>query len=289
MIEGESFEPYVILERPAPDWSPTHTPRRWTVLRGHKPAILLVDEAAPDGSGLDALLAAEGFGVYRTSSRESALELLRTHPAALMALVRLDLPGLDAPALIRELQERHRGLWIGMRADPHDHERAAAGYAAGAVDLFHLSPDPTETVVRLIRSVPWAVRLRDAAEQERMRREREGTSRRKGLLRRLSARLGFGVTLASAVLIGILAALFTRSWQESQDRWSAKLDRLIAAIEESRSTGGPADRQFDRWQRLEQLQLQRDAQRAFLTSQDEQRREDQRRDLFRDAPRPSYR
>src|SRR5258705_7931496 len=107
MVEGGSFEPYVILEHPEPAGPQARTPRRWTVLRGHKPAILLVDEATPDRSGLDALLASEGFGVYRTASRDSALELLRTHPSVLMAVVRMDLPGIDPGSLIRELRELH--------------------------------------------------------------------------------------------------------------------------------------------------------------------------------------
>jgi len=290
MVESRTYEPYVIVERPAPPDSPTHTPRRWTVLRGHKPAILLVDERSPDRSGLDALLAAEGFGVYRTASRDSALDLLKTHPSVLMAVVRMDLPGMNPGTLIRELRDLHPGLWVGMRAEAGDHERANAGYRAGAVDLFHLSPDPRETVVRLIRSVPWAVRLRDAAEQERLRKEsREPRSRLRQLFRKLASRGAMMSTVTVALLLGIGAALLTRSWQETRDAWNARMERILAAFEAPRSLLSPGDRQFDRWHRIEQLEVQRENRRDLRSSREEQVRDERLRDLFRSVPAPTYR
>src|SRR6478736_1630698 len=112
-MSDDAFEPFVIVERPA-----APSLRRWTALRGRKPALLLIDRGAPDGSGLDLPLAAEGFDVYRTTGHRSALDLLEAHPSVLMALVRADLPNLDAHALIRELRRVRPSLWIGVLCDP---------------------------------------------------------------------------------------------------------------------------------------------------------------------------
>src|SRR5262245_41345685 len=112
-----AYEPFVILERGGTPATEARPSRRRTSFRGRKPAILLVDG---EGTGLDLPLAAEGFEVYRTTGRESALEMLRAHPSIAMALVRVDLPGLDAVDLIRELRRIRPGLWIGLWGDPAD-------------------------------------------------------------------------------------------------------------------------------------------------------------------------
>ena len=93
-MSDEAYEPFVIVDR-----SEAPAPRRWTVLRGRKPAVLLIDRGGSDGAGLDLPLAGEGFDVYRTTGRDSALDLLEAHPSVLMALVRMDLPDLDGARL----------------------------------------------------------------------------------------------------------------------------------------------------------------------------------------------
>jgi len=217
--DENSPEPFVIIERAAP--APV---RRWTALRGRKPAILLVDR---DGAGLDHPLA-EGFDVYRTSGRESALEVLRSHPGVLMSLVRAGLPGVDAPALVRELQEARPGLWVGLVCDPEDRATAAAGYAAGAVDLFHPGANAVDTVERLIRGVPWALRRREAADRRvEQRRVRPPSPPFRRWARK--AALPVGILLCLGVGAGFAAA--TQAWHESRDAWNARLERFLSVME----------------------------------------------------------
>jgi hypothetical protein len=271
-------EPFVIVERPA-----TPPFGRWTALGGRKPSLLLIDRGSPDGSGLDSPLAAEGFDVYRTTGHRSALDLLRAHPSILMALVRTELPDIDAPALIRDLGQVRPGLWIGILGDPAGRAAAAAGYAAGAVDLFPAAGSRPETVARLLRSVPWAVRLREQAER---RRERPRRSRLGRLVRRARSRLGLAATLAAAFLVGVCLALVTRSWHESRDLENARIERILGALE-AHPTLDRAGRQFDRWQRQEQLDLERRSQEMQGSFYQSQLEEERLRELLRLA-RPRY-
>jgi DNA-binding response OmpR family regulator len=273
-MPDDAPEPFVIVERPA---APTPL-RRWTALRGRKPALILIDRGAPDGSGLDLPLAAEGFDVYRTTGHRSALDLLQAHPSVLMALVRTDLPNLDAPELVRDLRRVRPGLWIGLLCDPADRDGAAAGYAAGAVDLFPIATPPAETVSRLLRSVPWAVRLREGAER-RLERPQRSVLRR--VARRASSRAGTLLTLGAALLIGATLALVTRSWQATRDAENARIERILAALEARPPVVDRAERQFDRWQRQEQLDLQRQSQRMLGSYYQSQLEEERMRELLR--------
>ncbi len=278
-MSDDAYEPFVIVER-----STAPTLRRWTALRGRKPALILIDRGSPDGSGLDHPLATEGFDVYRTTGHRSALDLLQAHPSVLMALVRTDLPNIDAPALIRDLRQVRPGLWIGLLCDPADRAAAAAGYAAGAVDLFPAATSPGETVERLLRSVPWAMRLREDAER---RLERPPRSPLRRIARRAASRAGMIVTLGAALLLGAMMALVTRAWQESRDADEARIERILSALE-ARPPVDRTERQFDRWQRQEQLDLQRRSQQMLGSYYQSQLEEDRLRDLLRlTAPRYS--
>ncbi len=271
-------EPYVIIERPAP----ATPPRRWTVLRGRKPAILLVDR---DGAGLDHPLA-EGFDVYRTTGRDSALEVLRSHPGVLMALVRAGLPNLDAPSLIRDLLEARPGLWIGLVGDPDDRASAAAAYSAGAVDLFNPGANPVDTVERLIRGVPWALRRREAADR---RIERELRRSPTPPLRRWARKAMLPVAgIVFCLGVGASFAAVTQAWNESRDRWEARLERYLAAMETPRGSVRPLDRDFDRWQRVEQMNFQRLSQQELQDFRRDQLDEGRVQDLLRNLPRPQY-
>jgi DNA-binding NarL/FixJ family response regulator len=271
------YEPYVFIDRsPAP---PTTSARRWTALRGRKPALLLIDR---DGTGLDHPLASEGFDVYRTTGRDSALDLLRAHPSVLMALVRAGLPGLDAPELIRELHDAQPGLWVGVLCDPDDRPAAEAAYAAGAEDLFHRDADPVAIVARLVRAAPRALRLREQADRRQNRVP--GPSRLRRLARRVSARMGLAATILLGLGLGAATAAATQSWHEARDLWNARLERFMSAMESSRPPSDRVDRQFDRWQRLEQLNLQLQSQRA----QQDHFRDQRDEDLFRKLPSPQY-
>lgn len=261
-----AFEPYVILERGGPPPIEVPAVRRRTTWR-LKRAILLVDR--PDG--LDHPLAAEGFEVYRTMSGDSGLDLLRDHPSIVMALVGLDLPSVDAPALIRNLRQARPGLWIAMLGGSQDRERAAAGFQAGAVDWFRRPSDPQETVARLVRTIPWALRVQEKSERG-IRRQRV-----------LPGRLGFAATLAFSALLGIALAAATRSWHETVDPWAERIERILATLEADR-----ADRRFDRWSRQEQLNLMRE-RAAFLRAHQTGVLEEQRAaDLLRAVPPPRY-
>jgi hypothetical protein len=269
-----SPEPFVIVERPV-----TAPARRWTVLHGRKPAILLVDR---DGAGLDHPLA-EGFDVYRTTGRDSALEVLRSHPGVLMSLVRAGLPGLDAPSLIRELQEARPGLWVGLVCDPGDRAGAAAAYAAGAVDLFHPGANPVDTVERLIRGVPWALRRREAAERRIERRlERRPSPPWRRWARRSALPLGILVCLG----LGAVLAAATQVWHESRDLWNARMERILTALE-APGTERP-ERPFERWHRTEQINLQRESQRELQQFRREQLEEGRVQEILRYLPRPQY-
>jgi hypothetical protein len=286
-MSDDSYEPYVILDR-SEIAALAPSPRRWTVLRGRKPALLLIDRGGSDGAGLDLPLASEGFDVYRTTGRESALDLLEAHPSVLMALVRMDLPTLDPVSLIRDLSVVRPGLWTGMLCDPAERTRAAEGYAAGVVDLFHPLAPPPATVARLIRSVPWALRRREEAERRlERRRERESGSGLRRAARQVASRLGLAAALTFALSLGIVLALATRSWYESRDAWNARVDRMLNALETPPAASDRTERQFDRWQRFEQLQLQRQSQQMQSRTAQEQLEQERLRELLRSAA-PRY-
>jgi hypothetical protein len=267
-------EPLVIVERPA-----EASLRRWTALQGRKPALLLIDRGNPEGAGLDLPLAAEGFDVYRTTGHRSALDLLHAHPSVLMALVRTRLPNLEAPALIRDLRQARPGLWIGLLCDPAERTAARAAYAAGAVDLFLSTAAPPETAERLLRSIPWAVRLRDRADRRGRRRWASGL---RHLARRAASGLGTALTIGGFLLVGGAMALLTRSWQESRDREDARIERVLNALE-ARSPVDRGERLFDRWQRQEQLDLERRSQDLLGAQYQSQREEERLRELMRVA------
>ena len=282
-MSDDAYEPFVILERS----TPATPPRRWTALHGRKPAVLLVDRGGPDGTGLDLPLASEGFDVYRTTGRDSALDLLEGHPSMLMALVRVDLPDLDAASLIRDLRDVRPGLWVGLLGDPADRERTAAGYAAGAADLFSPTAPPGQTIARLIRSVPWAVRTRDEADRQMERRRQR---RPLPWYRRLARRSKRAVLVGLGLLIGVGTAVLAKSWEAARDAENAKIERALNALEALHPRSDRLDRQIDRWQRQEQLDLQRRSQSSLETYYQSQLEQDRTRDLLRlTAPRYSDR
>jgi DNA-binding response OmpR family regulator len=277
-MPDDAPEPFVIVERPAA--APL---RRWTALRGRKPALLLIDRGAPDGSGLDLPLAAEGFDVYRTTGYRSALEILAAHPSVLMALVRTGLPNLDAPSLIGDLRQARPDLWIGLHCDPADRSSAAAGYAAGAVDLFSAAASQPETVARLLRSIPWAIRRREEAER---RLERKSGSRLRRVARRAASGLGTAAMLVVALFLGVSMALISRAWQSSRDVENARIERILSALE-ARPPLDRGERQFDRWQRQEQIELERRSQQALGSYYQSQLEAERLRELLRFAT-PHY-
>jgi CheY-like chemotaxis protein len=266
------YEPFVILERGGTPAAEGRSSRPRTSFRGRKPAILLVDG---EGTGLDLPLAAEGFGVYRTRGRESALEMLRAHPSVAMALVRVDLPGLDAADLIRELRRTRPGLWIGLWGDPADRDRSAAGYEAGATDLVPSTATPEETVARLVRTLPSAIRLQEAAERRQNRRSR-----------RASPLIGRAVGAVLALALGVGLAVVTRAWHESRDLWAARLDRFLGSMEPVRPDR--MDRQFDRWNRFEELNLLREHNYTLRSYYAEQLELQRAREALGTVPPPRY-
>ena len=202
-----------------------------------------------------------------------------------MSLVRAGLPGVDAPALIRELREQRPGLWVGLVCEPDDRATAAAGYAAGAVDLCHPAANPVETVERLIRGVPWALRRREAAD---LRIERRRVRAASPPLRRWARKavVPLGILVCLGLGAGLAAA--TQEWQEARDAWNARWERFLTAMESPRQAVRPLDREVDRWQRIEQLNLQRLSQQELQEFRREQLDEGRVRDLLRNVPRPEY-
>jgi len=266
-----AYEPFVILERGGTPATDVRSGRRRTSYRGRKPGILLVDR---EGAGLDLPLAAEGFEVYRTTARDSALELLRAHPSVLIALVRTDLTSLDPIDLIRELRRIRPGLWIGLWGNPADRDRAIEGYEAGATDLISSAGDPHETVDRLVRSLPWAIRLQEAAERGPRRRRR-----------RFSPWIGRAAAVALSLSMGVGLAVGLREWQENRDAWSARMDRFLSSMEPVRPA---SDRQFERWSRYEQLNLLREQDYALRSYYLEQLELQRARDAMMAVPPSRY-
>ena len=267
-----AYEPFVILERGGTPATDVRSGRRRTSYRGRKPGILLVDR---EGAGLDLPLAAEGFEVYRTTARDSALELLRAHPSVLIALVRTDLTSLDPIDLIRELRRIRPGLWIGLWGNPADRDRAIEGYEAGATDLISSAGDPHETVDRLVRSLPWAIRLQEAAERGPRRRRR-----------RFSPWIGRAAAVALSLSMGVGLAVGLREWQENRDAWSARMDRFLSSMEPVRPAA--SDRQFDRWSQYEQLNLLREQDYALRSYYLEQLDLQRARDAMMAVPPSRY-
>lgn len=268
-----AYEPFVILERGGTPATEARPVRRRTSYRGRKPGILLVDR---DGAGLETPLAAEGFEVYRTSGGDSALEMLRAHPSILMALVRIDLTSPDPIDLIREIRKIRPGLWIGLWGDPANRDRAMEGYDAGGTDLISTTGEPAETVARLFRSLPWAIRLQESAERGERRRRR-----------RFSPWIGRVAGVAMALSMGVGLAVVTRTWQENRDAWSARIDRFLSSMEEPVRPAA-VDRQFDRWSRYEQINLLREHDYALRGYYLEQLELQRARDAMMATPPPRY-
>jgi hypothetical protein len=281
---SDSPEPFVILDRPG-----LPAPRRWTVLGGRKPAVLLVDHGGAEGAGLDLPLAREGFDVYRTTGRDSALDLLCAHPTMLMALVRLDLPGLDGVGLLGDLEESLQGLWMGQLCDPAERDLAAAGYAAGAADLFSPRADPAHTIARLVRSVPWALRRRAEAERRlQRRRERASLPWFRRAARSARVRLPRALPIAVALAAGVALAALAAAWQESRERDDARIERVLGALDALRPRPPDrGDRMIERWQRQEQIDLERRGQETMGAYYRAQLEEERLRDLMRFVT-PSY-
>jgi phosphoribosylformimino-5-aminoimidazole carboxamide ribonucleotide (ProFAR) isomerase len=99
--------------------------------------------------------------------------------------------------------------------------------------------------------------------------------------RRASSRAGTLLTLGAALLIGATLALVTRSWQATRDAENARIERILAALEARPPVVDRAERQFDRWQRQEQLDLQRQSQRMLGSYYQSQLEEERMRELLR--------
>jgi hypothetical protein len=240
---------------------------------GRRPGILLVDAAAAPESGLSPLLFEAGFDVYRTARPESARELIQGRSSIVMTLVRLDQPPLESGELIRELVGIRPGLWIGMLGDWPDRLRAEEGYRAGADDLIPTSAPLKATADRLAQSVIGAMRKRERAER------RAGRAQRFPLLRRRWRKLI--TTIAGAMGVGVLLAVLTQAWLASLPQEDPRLDRLLGLLEATDGRRDSEDRSFDRWSRLEALDLQRRMHDEAMFHHREQREESRLDHLFR--------
>jgi hypothetical protein len=192
-----------------------------------------------------------------------------------MALVRTDLTSPDPIQLIRDLREIRPGLWIGLWGHPADRDRIMEGYDAGATDLIPSTAEPHDTVDRLVRSLPWAMRLQEGAERHGRRRSR-----------RLSPWVGRAAGVLLALGLGVGLAVVTREWQENRDAWSARLDRFLSSMEPVRTPS--SDRQFERWSRYEQLNLMREHDYALRTYYVEQLDLQRAREAMQAIPPPRY-
>lgn len=253
--------------------------------------ILLVDAGAPLGAGLDHPLADAGFRVFRTSKADSALEILRAHPSLRMAVVRLDLSGVDSVHLMRTMLEVRPGLWVGMLASPASHAEAHAGYRAGASDLLPISANARDTAQRLARSIPWAIRR--AGTGERAARLTNGHFR-KARSKRLRGRtpttrvLEAAAAMTCAALLGVALAGAILAWENFLQAWESRVERVLQAIESPNNirTSTPAD--FEHWIRSQQLNLERESQRSLLHYRQDQLEEERLKDLLQSVRPPRW-
>lgn len=250
------------------------------------PSILLVDLERSEETRLDRPLAELGFRVFRTSEVNAALSVLRDQASVLLAVVRMDLQKPDPSLLIGMFQQIRPGLWIGMLADQHSRTLAAQGYCAGAADLLPLSAAPGETAQRLARSIPWALRLRDSARSrpERIRKHDPWSLARRAV--RTLKRPGMAALLLLGAALGVLFAEVLTAWQQYQDGYEARLERLLRSVESIAGGISPQTREFDRWYRLQELTRDREFRKASLSLQREQLEEERLRDLT-GPPRPA--
>ena len=260
-------EPLVLLEPPQPRIG----------FGAGRPAILLADSAAERVALLHVELTIEGFDVFQSPTRARTVDILESNPSILLVLLRLE--GPESVRRIAELRRARPGLWIGMIVDREDRGAISQGYAAGANDLFSDSAPPEQTVARLQRIVPGAMRRRGAQGRmlrrrlKRAPREREGNYLRR--TRELSA------TSAIALLVGVLLAVLTRSGLELAEEWTARIDRAIDVMQAAKPARGPGAGSFERWLQGEELGLKKESQRELLLHQRTEREESRIRDLLR--------
>jgi CheY-like chemotaxis protein len=245
------------------------------------PSVLLVDADDSPEPRLDQPLADLGFRVFRTSNGQAALNLLGDHPSLLLAVVRMDIPHLDPSSLVRKLCQARPGLWVGMLADDFSRATAAEGYQAGAVDLLPLSVGPWETALRLARCIPWAARMRDRAQrhEERLRRN-EARPLPRRLFERWSKKLGPVLPVVLGAGVGALFAGLLTLWQDFQDGYEARFERLVRAIESAAPGASLQTREFDRWSRIQELNRDREYRRASLLLERDRLEEERLKDIL---------
>src|SRR6266513_2896439 len=71
-----------------------------------KPTVLIVEDEALSRRALARLLTDSGYRVEAVASGEEALRELRHGPAPQVALIDLDLPGMDGAEFIQKLREQ---------------------------------------------------------------------------------------------------------------------------------------------------------------------------------------
>jgi len=117
---------------------------------GRRRYVLAVDDEPIVLDFIRPLLEAEGFEVATASDGPSALELMRRH---LPELVMLDLkmPGMDGPALLREIRARWRRLPVIILTGYMDSELMTRALPFAPVTVLAKPSDP-EQVVAAVRA-----------------------------------------------------------------------------------------------------------------------------------------
>lgn len=73
--------------------------------------ILIVEDEAISRRALAALLKANGYEAAAVPTAEAALEILHQGPEPEIALIDLDLPGMNGLDLIRQLEQSNPGIY----------------------------------------------------------------------------------------------------------------------------------------------------------------------------------
>lgn len=89
-------------------------------------SVLIVEDERVARRALRALLSANGYQTEAAESAEEALGLLKRHPAPVLALVDLDLPGMSGIDFIRRLEEIDPGVHAVLMTAAGDETLSAA-------------------------------------------------------------------------------------------------------------------------------------------------------------------
>lgn len=117
-----------------------------------KPAILIVDDQAPDRESLACILKNEGYAYVEASAALPAIEVLKSRDISLV-LLDLQLPDINGRFIIPQLLDLKPGLHIIVVSSTLDMEERLECFKLGAEDFITKPYHSGETLARIKRSL----------------------------------------------------------------------------------------------------------------------------------------